>query len=195
MMRFVIAMTLAVLALLGSFAAPAQASKYRSAFTLGTPTCDDRYPHTCDVRAWKWESQRKSKAVRTRINRGSAAPPKSPQAGSPALVAEARRWIGTNPTGMARLWCARFMNFVLARVGHRGTGSDLAMSFRHYGRRITGPQIGAIAVLSRRGGGHVGVVSGFDARGNPIIISGNHGRRVGEGRYQRARIVAYVMPS
>jgi uncharacterized protein (TIGR02594 family) len=197
-MRSIIAMTLTALALLGSFAAPAQAGKYRSVFAIGTPTCDDRYPHTCDVRAWKWESKRKSKAVRTRINRVSAAPPKSAEsisAGSPALVAEARRWIGTNPTGMARLWCARFMNFVLARVGYRGTGSDLAMSFRNYGHRITRPQVGAIAVLSRRGGGHVGVVSGFDARGNPIIISGNHGRRVGEGRYQRTRIVAYVMPS
>jgi uncharacterized protein (TIGR02594 family) len=97
---------------------------------------------------------------------------------------------------MARLWCARFMNFVLARVGYRGTGSDLAMSFRNYGRRIAGPQVGAIAVIARRGGGgHVGVVSGFDAGGNPIIISGNHGRRVGESRYQRARVVAYVTPS
>jgi uncharacterized protein (TIGR02594 family) len=191
-------MTLAVLALLGLFAAPVQANKYRSVFTLGTPTCDDRYVHTCDVRAWKWESKRKSKAIRTRINRVSVAPPKSAAAipaGSPALVAEARRWIGTNPTGMVRLWCARFMNFVLARVGHRGTGSDLAMSFRHYGRRITGPQVGAIAVLARRGGGHVGVVSGFDTHGNPTIISGNHGRRVGEGRYQRDRVVAYVTPS
>jgi uncharacterized protein (TIGR02594 family) len=198
MMRSIIAMTLAVLALLGLFAASAQAGKYRSVFTLGTPTCDDRYPHTCDVRAWKFKPNRNRKAVRTRINRVSAAPPISAAtipAGSPALVAEARRWIGTNPTGMARLWCARFMNFVLARVGHRGTGSDLAMSFRTYGRRIPGPQVGAIAVLSRRGGGHVGVVSGFDARGNPIIISGNHGRRVGEGRYQRARVVAYVTPS
>jgi uncharacterized protein (TIGR02594 family) len=199
MMRSIIAMTLAILALLGAFAAPAQAGKYRSVFTLGTPTCDDRYPHTCDVRGWKWELQRKSKAVRTRGHRGSVAPPSNAAAaipaGSPALVAEARRWIGTNPTGMARLWCARFINFVLARVGHRGTGSDLAMSFRTYGRRITEPQVGAIAVLSRRGGGHVGVVSGFDARGNPIIISGNHGRRVGEGRYQRARVVAYVTPS
>lgn len=59
----------------------------------------------------------------------------------------------------------------------------------------TGPQVGAIAVLSRRGGGHVGVVTGFEANGDPIIISGNHGRRVGEGVYSKHRIVAYVLPS
>jgi uncharacterized protein (TIGR02594 family) len=199
MMRSIIAMTFAASALLSSFAAPAQAGKYRSVFTHAAPNCDDRYPHTCDVRAWKSEPKRNGKAVRMRINRVSEAPRNSAAAlptGSPALVAEARRWIGTNPTGMARLWCARFMNFVLARVGYRGTGSDLAMSFRNYGRRIAGPQVGAIAVIARRGGGgHVGVVSGFDAGGNPIIISGNHGRRVGESRYQRARVVAYVTPS
>jgi hypothetical protein len=49
--------------------------------------------------------------------------------------------------------------------------------------------------MSRRGGGHVGVVSGIDAKGNPIIISGNHGHRVAEATYSRGRVYAYVMPS
>ncbi len=111
------------------------------------------------------------------------------------LVAEARRYLGTNPTGMPRLWCARFMNMVLARTGHRGTGSDWARSFAKYGRKIRGPQIGSIAVLSRgRNGGHVGVVSGVDKRGNPILVSGNHGRRVAEAAYPRYRIIAFVQP-
>jgi len=87
------------------------------------------------------------------------------------------------------------MNFVLQRTGHRGTGSDMASSFAHYGQRVSGPEVGAIAVMSRRGGGHVGVVSGIDANGNPIIISGNHGHRVAESTYQRGRIYAYVMPA
>jgi uncharacterized protein (TIGR02594 family) len=118
--------------------------------------------------------------------------------GSYALVAEARRYIGTNPTTMARLWCARFMNFVLDRSGYRGTGSDAALSFARYGRRISGPRVGAIAVMRRKGGGHVGVVSGIDRHGNPIIISGNsivNGRRtVAETVYSRKRILAYVIP-
>lgn len=114
---------------------------------------------------------------------------------SSRIVAEARRWIGTNPTDMDRLWCARFMNFVLKKTGYRGTGSDMARSFASYGRRVGGPQIGAIAVMSRgRSGGHVGVVSGIKRNGNPIIISGNHNHRVGEGVYPRGRIYAYVMP-
>ncbi|MBN9600572.1 MAG: TIGR02594 family protein [Afipia sp.] len=116
--------------------------------------------------------------------------------GASNLVDEARRYIGGNPTGRSRLWCARFMNMVLQRTGHQGTGSDMARSFASYGQRISGPQVGAIAVMSRgRRGGHVGVVSGIDAKGNPIVISGNHGRRVAESVYSRGRIYAYVMPS
>lgn len=112
-----------------------------------------------------------------------------------SVVEEARRYIGTNPTSRRNLWCARFMNLVLKRVGFKGTGSDMARSFAKYGQRVRGPQVGAIAVMSRgKRGGHVGVVSGIDKRGNPIIISGNHNKKVAEAVYPRERIYAYVMP-
>src|SRR3984893_10362914 len=115
--------------------------------------------------------------------------------GSSNVVAEARRYLGGNPTGRGRLWCARFMNMVLERSGHHGTGSDLARSFASYGQRVSGPQVGAIAVMGRRGGGHVGVVSGIDANGNPIVVSGNNGNRVREAPVSRGRIYAYVLPT
>jgi uncharacterized protein (TIGR02594 family) len=120
----------------------------------------------------------------------------TPGFGSSSLIDEARRYIGHgNPTGRARLWCARFMNLVLERTGHRGTGSDMASSFAHYGQRVSGPQVGAIAVMGRRGGGHVGVITGIDAQGNPIMISGNNGNRVRETPVSRGRIYAYVLPN
>jgi uncharacterized protein (TIGR02594 family) len=115
--------------------------------------------------------------------------------GSSNVVAEARRYLGGNPTGRGSLWCARFMNLVLQRSGFHGTGSDMASSFARYGERVSGPQIGAIAVMGRRGGGHVGVVSGIDDRGNPIVVSGNNGNRVREAPIARARIYAYVVPT
>ncbi len=126
--------------------------------------------------------------------RASIAPAPSAGFSASGIVAEARRFIGGNPTGRSRLWCARFMNMVLRRTGHRGTGSDMARSFASYGHRVSGPRVGAIAVMGRRGGGHVGVVSGIDSRGNPIVVSGNHGHRVAESVYPRSRIYAYVMP-
>jgi uncharacterized protein (TIGR02594 family) len=115
--------------------------------------------------------------------------------GSSNIVAEARRYLGGNPTGRGSLWCARFMNLVLQHSGYRGTGSDMANSFAHYGQRVSGPQVGAIAVMGRRGGGHVGIITGIDAAGNPIMISGNNGNRVREAPISRGRITAYVMPS
>jgi uncharacterized protein (TIGR02594 family) len=123
-------------------------------------------------------------------------PLQAPRRGWPTLVAEARKYLGTNPTARKKLWCATFMNFVLAKAGYAGTNSDAAKSFARYGHRISSPQIGAIAVLTRgKRGGHVGVVTGIDPHGNPIIISGNHGHRVGEGIYPSSRVIAYVMPT
>ena len=112
---------------------------------------------------------------------------------SDALVTEARKYIGTNPTGRGSLWCGAFMDLVLKRTGHAG-GGNLAWGYAHYGTRVSGPQVGAIAVMGRGGGGHVGVVSGIDANGNPIIVSGNHNHTVAELVYPRSRIAAYVLP-
>jgi len=110
------------------------------------------------------------------------------------LVAEARRYLGTNPTGRNNLWCGAFMDMVLKRTGHKG-GGNLALGYAKYGRQISGPQVGAIAVISRRGGGHVGVVTGVDPNGNPIVVSGNHNDTVAEAVYPRSRIITYVMPN
>jgi uncharacterized protein (TIGR02594 family) len=112
------------------------------------------------------------------------------------VVAEARKYVGGNPTGRGSLWCARFANMVLQHSGYPGTGSDMASSFAKYGQRVSGPQVGAIAVMSRgRRGGHVGIITGIDASGNPIMISGNNGNRVREAPVSRGRIYAYVMPT
>lgn len=112
---------------------------------------------------------------------------------SDSLVNEARKYIGTNPTSRGSLWCGAFMDLVLKRTGHAG-GGNLASAYAHYGQRVSGPQVGAIAVMGRRGGGHVGVVSGVDPNGNPIIVSGNHNHTVAEAVYPRGRISAYVLP-
>lgn len=112
------------------------------------------------------------------------------------LVAIARSQLGNGPIyGRRNLWCARFANYVLQRAGYRGTGSDLAADFARYGIRVSGPQVGALAVMHRgRRGGHVGIVSGVDGNGNPILVSGNFNNRVVEAPYPAGRIYAYVMP-
>ena len=178
-----------------------------SAPALAQPGSQAGKAKTVSKSATKNAAQAKAKAKeKSRIVRDDRAPrrasaamayaPKQPSFGWPVLVSEARKYMGTNPTDRKRLWCATFMNMVLAKAGYSGTNSDAAKSFAQYGRRISEPRVGAIAVLTRgKKGGHVGVVSGIDANGNPIIISGNHNKRVGEATYARSRVIAYVMPT
>ena len=107
------------------------------------------------------------------------------------LVARARNHLGQTAAqvGVRRnLWCGAFLN----KVAGGGTGSDLAKSWLAKPR--TSPRVGAVAVMGRGRGGHVGIVSGFDGAGNPIIISGNHNRRVAETVYPKGRVIAYVTP-
>jgi uncharacterized protein (TIGR02594 family) len=109
---------------------------------------------------------------------------------SNSLVSEARKYLGTNPTGRGSLWCGAFMDLVLKKTGHAG-GGNLARAYARYGTRVSGPEVGAIAVMNH----HVGVVSGIDPNGNPIIVSGNHNHTVAESVYPRSRIAAYVVPN
>jgi len=118
-----------------------------------------------------------------------------------SLVTTARSYVGTNPTGRRSLWCGAFMDYVLKQTGHKG-GGNLASAYARYGTRIAGPQVGALAIMGRRGGGHVGVVSGIDPNGNPVIISGNTWSRESGGRhtvlehaYPKGRVYAYVLPT
>lgn len=58
-----------------------------------------------------------------------------------------------------RLVCAINVNAALAERGIRGTGSAWAKSFLSWGRSAGGPVPGAVIVSSRKGGGHVAIVS------------------------------------
>jgi len=141
-------------------------------------------------------ARRHAHAVSGRRHRTATPAPRSAvgRYSSNELVAEARKYLGTNPTGRRSLWCGAFMDMILRETGHKG-GGNLALGYVHYGHRVSGPEVGAIAVMKRRGGGHVGVVVGVDANGNPIIVSGNHNHTVAQSVYPRRRIVAYVEPN
>lgn len=57
------------------------------------------------------------------------------------------------------LICAVNVGVALAERGIKGTGSAAALSYLHWGRSAGGPVPGAVIVSSRRGGGHVAIVS------------------------------------
>ena len=110
-------------------------------------TADHRYAFLRND--WK---RRHGRAPSGRRHRAAAAAPRSAVGGSSsnALVAEARKYIGTNPTGRKSLWCGAFMDMILRETGHKG-GGNLALGYAHYGRRVSGPRVGAIAVMGRKG--------------------------------------------
>jgi uncharacterized protein (TIGR02594 family) len=180
-----------------AMAKPLHHRKARAAATVaeawGPNDRDPRYPQL-DTTPAAAKAQATSRRQGHKANASAQANPAATLSfGSGDLVAEARQYIGGNPTGRGRLWCGAFMDMVLKKTGHAG-GGNLARAYARYGTRVSGPQVGAIAVMGRKGGGHVGVVSGVDAAGNPIIISGNHNNKVEESVYPRGRIIAYVMP-
>lgn len=110
--------------------------------------------------------------------------------GYSSLVERARSYIGTNPTGSRSLWCGKFMAIVAPGAAAKVRNPAWARAWASLPK--TQAQIGAIAVMGRRGGGHVGIVSGFDRSGNPIIVSGNNRGAVREGAYPASRVIAYV---
>jgi uncharacterized protein (TIGR02594 family) len=111
-------------------------------------------------------------------------------------VALAERYIGTNPTGRRSLWCANFLGMIEKKAGRRGTGSNLARSYASYGHRVAQPKVGDIAVLARKGGGHVGYFVGWDKSGRAILISGNsRGGKVSKGTYSAGRVIAWRRPA
>jgi uncharacterized protein (TIGR02594 family) len=132
-------------------------------------------------------------------SRSDAAEAAAQVPGAAGVLLEALRWRGRTAQQIglpSKLWCADFMNFVLRRAGGKGTQSRAARSFLEYGKKLDGPRVGAIAILTRKGpnSGHVGVVRGTDGQGNPILVSGNHGLTVKESIYPKAKVMAYVMP-
>jgi hypothetical protein len=113
--------------------------------------------------------------------------------GSPWLE-HAMQDVGTNPTGWKRQWCAKSVNLWLQRSGKKGCGGNTAISCLNAGRKLSGPTIGALAVMKH----HVGIVT--EVHGSQVtLVSGNHSgrsgaRKVGVGKYARGRVVAYVWP-
>lgn len=174
-------------------------ARQRHRVIIADPGCNVIFP--CDGVAPSARGEMIAKAVgfggaqkiyRPRVSQGprSALSPSFGFASS-SLVMQARSYIGTNPTGWRSLWCGRFMAMIAPNAAAKLRNPNMAkdwLALQH-----TAGNVGDIAVMGRRGGGHVGVVSGFDASGNPIIVSGNAGGRiVREGVYARGRIIAFV---
>jgi hypothetical protein len=153
-------------------------------FFSGVNTSQAR-PHPTTI-----ETQETRKVIKKKKKKRRILPPKTSQivADSGSPIDKARAYIGMNARQLGlplRLWCADFMNMLFGGRDRR------AISYARRGSPASHGCTNCIAVTKRKGGHHVGIVKGYDAKGNPILISGNHGRRVGIGTYSKKVVIAY----
>ena len=112
---------------------------------------------------------------------------------SGGLAGRAYHYIGRTARELGvplSLWCSDFMNLL---TNHQYNTDRSAKSWAHVGTPASPGCIDCVAILKRKGGSHVGVVTGWK-NGNPVIISGNHGRTVGVSEYPIGRVYALRNP-
>ncbi len=112
-------------------------------------------------------SERRTQQPRQRTADRPPTPDQSAFYAAPSIgynIARPARYIA------GRLICAVNVNAALAERGIRGTGSAWAKSFLTWGRSAGGPVPGAVIVSSRKGGGHVAIVSRVE---NGVVFAWN----------------------
>lgn len=89
-------------------------------------------------------------------------------------------------------WCSSFMNWVMHRAGYPITRSAAAKSWLKWGKEVP-LQYGAIVVLKRTGGHHVGFYTGETAN-TVYLLGGNQADAVNVRQYKKELILSARMP-
>lgn len=183
------------MALACALATPAFASDRASQSSTVTPFCGDRVcPQAAPEKTAHTQARRQQRKTAT-VEPVPNSPMRAVGAGDDGLVAAMERDIGRNPVGWRELWCAKYLNVVLQRLGYSPGRSNLARDFRSYGVAATPGTPGAIAVMSW----HVGVFTGKTCSSRRVrdgveLISGNHNHIVDTGCYSPRWFIAWRLP-
>lgn len=89
-------------------------------------------------------------------------------------------------------WCSSFVNWCFKTAGYTGTRRADAKSWMNWGEPATAVR-GAVCVLTRTGGGHVGFFVREDDR-FVWLLGGNQSNEVNISPYPKTRILGYRMP-
>jgi len=98
-------------------------------------------------------------------------------------------------------WCAAFVSYCLKKTGQASlSGFDgmRALTYAEsYGKEIKRPVYGAIAIVKRGGGGHIGFVVGYNKKSKVIkLLGGNQGGNSAVSiKNENRKLVAYKVPS
>ena len=93
-------------------------------------------------------------------------------------------------------WCGVAMAAWMSEAGYAyPTHYYRALAWAEWGRPLLGPWQGAVAVLTRTGGGHVGIVTGVTANGRRVrLLGGNQNDAVNEAWFPIERVTAFRAP-
>ncbi|MEL6722755.1 MAG: TIGR02594 family protein [Pseudomonadota bacterium] len=107
---------------------------------------------------------------------------------------------GEDDSGAQNAWCGSFVAWVMKEAGYQLAKEPFRakewMNRWDEGVNIGRPIYGAIAVKSRRGGGHVGFVAGsIPGKSDKLaILGGNQGNQVNVGEYDENVFEAFMVP-
>lgn len=113
---------------------------------------------------------------------------------------KAAKFWGKDDSGSANAWCASLVAYVMKTAGY-GIATD-AFRAREWearwpdGQKASRPVYGAIAVKTRKGGGHVGFVVGKvpDMPGYLAILGGNQSDTTNVSAYPESDFHAFMLP-
>ena len=92
-------------------------------------------------------------------------------------------------------WCGVFLGAVMKEVGIKPPGAYYrARAWLAWGAPLSGPAVGAVAVLERGGAGHVGLVVGRTGAGQILLLGGNQGDMVNVMAFAPGRVLGYRWP-
>lgn len=93
-------------------------------------------------------------------------------------------------------WCGAFISWVMkeANIDHNIKVTERAKEWKRFGVDSVKPVLGAIAIKSRIGGGHVCIVVGKLKNGNLLCVGGNQNNEVNITQYSPSVFEDYRLP-
>ena len=92
-------------------------------------------------------------------------------------------------------WCGSANNFIILESGFGATVPlpERAKSWQEFGQGIKEPVVGAIAIKSRKGGGHVGIVLAVEGK-YLYLLGGNQGNEYNIRKYLISDFDSFRIP-
>ncbi len=92
-------------------------------------------------------------------------------------------------------WCGSFIGWVMKQKGYTPPANAFrALSWAKWGVNVKQPIYGAIAVKTRKGGGHVGIVVGKKGSTHLLILGGNQADSVKISTYRKSVFSTFRYP-